>query len=78
MRVLPWIVTGALTVAATLLPLRVSADGAVSVNAAECTGGTCCPELKSDCIINNILTQNNYAKLTGDRCKAAEVRPASG
>lgn len=73
-----WAVVSSLVVIGTILPIRSSAEGGLEVSEAACEDGTCCPELKSDCIINNILTQNSYAKLTGSRCKAIDVPPAAG
>ena len=55
-------------------PLTLSPSEGVQV-ATACADGTCCPEQGSDCIINGILTQNAYAKLTGGKCKTEPVRP---
>lgn len=45
-------------------PITVSSSGAI-VPAQACADGTCCPEDKSICIINDIRTDNAYHKGTG-------------
>lgn len=64
---LRWILCGLLLAMAALAPLTVGADGRISV-AAACADGTCCPETGSDCIINNILTENAYRKTGPGSC----------
>ncbi len=68
-------VSWVLAVAACFAPLGIS-DAAVRIAEASCSGGTCCPEVGSDCVINNILTKESYAKLSGGRCKAVDARRA--
>lgn len=65
--------------AGAFVPLTISPGRGLHVNAA-CADGTCCAELKSDCIINNIRTPDAYAKLSGGSCSGAEepLPPAGG
>lgn len=45
-------------------PVTVSPSGAI-VPARACADGSCCPEDKSICIINDIRTDNAFYKSTG-------------
>lgn len=60
-------VAAVIAVLAALAPVEFSAHG-VSAAKASCSDGTCCPEAKSDCIINNILVADSYRKTGEGKC----------
>lgn len=49
-------------------PVAFSADRGIVTSSATCEDGTCCPEAKSLCIINNIQTEDSYDKGSGGPC----------
>lgn len=52
------------SIVAAISPVTVSSSGAL-VPAKACADGSCCPEDKSICIINDIRTDNAFYKTTG-------------
>lgn len=64
-----WIVGGAVVCLAVAAPVRWSASRGLIAAEAACSDGTCCSEPNSDCIINNILTENAYRKTGPGSCK---------
>lgn len=58
------ILLGACAVLLAASPLTISPAGRI-VPAQACADGTCCPEDKSICFINNIRTSNAYYKGSG-------------
>lgn len=66
-----WRIAG-LTLALSAAPVTFSTTGGVEA-AQLCADGTCCPENKSDCIINGILRENHYALLGGGSCNTSPV-----
>ena len=67
-RTLRWAVGGTIVCLGTAAPVRWSPDKGL-IAAAACADGTCCPEPNSDCIINQIVTQNAYRKTGPGSCK---------
>lgn len=61
----------ALAVAAlgAFAPVAYSSDRGLITSSATCEDGTCCPEDKSLCIINGIISENSYDKGTEGSCK---------
>ncbi len=51
-----------------VVPLRIDSEAGLEAATAACVDGSCCYEENSDCIINNILTTNSYAKLKEGSC----------
>ncbi|HEX2205935.1 MAG TPA: hypothetical protein VHG91_21650 [Longimicrobium sp.] len=60
-------VAAAIVAAAVLAPIEYSSQG-LRVSEAACSDGTCCPEPKADCIINNILVENAHRKVGEGKC----------
>lgn len=73
-----WLLPCAVALGASAIPLTLGPAGEIRQSAA-CADGTCCPEPGSDCIIDNKLTENAYARLSGGACtEFPEQRPKPG
>lgn len=56
-------------------PFSLTPDGRVAASAATCQDGTCCPELKSTCIIGDWKIADKYALTSGGSCPKSEAEP---
>lgn len=70
---LRWAVGGVIVLLGTAAPVRwVPKSGLIPAQA--CADGTCCPELKSHCITNNLVIPDYYLK-AGDGPCGGSTRP---
>lgn len=67
-RVLRWAVGAIIVSTGTVAPVRWSPEHGL-ISATACADGTCCFEQNSDCIINQVVTENAYRKTGPGSCK---------
>lgn len=72
-RAMRWAAGTAIIVAGAAAPVEW-ANGRFIVSDA-CADGTCCPEPKSDCIINNIVALDHYRKAGAGPCGGNPTQP---
>ena len=66
-RELRWVVS--LTFVAVGVTAPLEWENGRFIVAAACADGTCCPEPRSDCIINNIVALDHFRKVGAGPCR---------